>query len=89
MENLQSKNFMSYIETASKLSRKENFGTFCHKKSQAGRVIKASKRKLLTVDQFNKCSFYFEHARPIEGVQHNDFESSVIFAQVVYCSIIL
>ena len=36
MENIQSKNFMSYIETVNKLSRKENFGKFCNKKAKRG-----------------------------------------------------
>ena len=34
-------------------------------------MIKTSKKKLLTIDQFNKCSFYFEQGRPIECVQDN------------------
>ena len=40
-------------------------------------MIKASKQKLLTVDQFNKCSFYFEQARSIECVQRNSFKNSI------------
>ena len=32
---------------------------------------------------------YFQQARPIERLQHNGFESSIMSSQVVYCSIIL
>ena len=80
---------MSFIGTVNKLSRKESFGTFCHKKSKRERVIKASKQKLLTIYQSNECSFYFEQARSIECEQLYSFETSIMFSQVVYCSIIL
>ena len=57
-------------------------------KSQRGLVIETSpKKKLLMIDQFKKCSFDFEQARPIECSQHNSFESSIMSSQVVYCSI--
>ena len=69
------------METVNKLSRKETFRNWL--------VIKAFKQKLLTVDQFNKCSFYFEEGGLIECVQHYIFESSVKSSQVVYCLIIL
>ena len=89
MENLQSKNFTSYIETANKLSWKESFGTFRHKKAKQGEWLRLQRESFQQWINLTNVSFYFEHVRPIEGVQHNDFESSVIFAQVVYCSIIL
>ena len=52
-------------------------------------MIKTSKQKPLTIEEFNKCSFYFEQGRPTECVQHNSFESSIMSSQVVYCSIML
>ena len=51
--------------------------------------MKASRQKLLTIDQFNKCSFYFEQIRSIECVQPNGFKTSIMSSQVVYCSIVL
>ena len=52
-----------------------------------GKVIITLKKKLITIDQFNKCSFIFQQTRPIECAQHNSFESSIMSLQVVYCSI--
>ena len=46
-------------------------------------MITTSKQKLLTEKQFNKCSFVFEHSRPIECAQDNSFESSIMSMQVV------
>ena len=91
-KNLQSKKFMSFIETVNKLSLKENFGAFHHKKPTGGQVINTLKQNLLTIDQFNKWSFNFEQTRPVECAQHRRFESSIMslqISQVVYSSSIL
>ena len=58
------------METVNELSWKEFFRNWL--------VIKAFKQKLLTINQFNKWSFYFEEGRLIECLQHNSFESSVM-----------
>ena len=52
-------------------------------------MIKTSKQKLLTINQFNKYSFHFQEALPNECMQHNSFESSLMSSLVVYCLIIL
>ena len=63
---------MSCIETVSKLSLKKNFRTFHHEKAKrVGDQDFEAKQKLLTIDQINKCSFIFQHSRPIECAQHN------------------
>ena len=60
------------------------------KKSMEQEVaIKTLMQKLLTIDKFNKRSFVFQQSRPIECVQHNSFEISMMSSQVVYCSVIL
>ena len=42
------------------------------------------------IEKVNKLSIKdFEQARPIEGMQRNSFEGSMVSSQVVYCSIIL
>ena len=51
-------------------------------------MIKTSKQKVLTIDQFNKCSLYFEQGRTIEYVQHNKFNSFLMSSQFVYCLIV-
>ena len=88
-KSIQSKSFMPFIGTVNKLFRKDSFRTFCPKKGQREWMIEASKRKLLTIYQFNECSFYFEHGRPFECEQQNSFESSIMSSQVVYCLIFL
>ena len=65
------------METVNKLSPKENFGTFCHKRAK-GAGDEGSKQKLLTIDQFNKCSFCFEQIRSIECVKRNGFKTSIM-----------
>ena len=52
-------------------------------------MIEALKQMLLTIYQFNECSFYFEQTRSIECVQNNGFESSIMSSQAVYFLIVL
>ena len=74
---------MSYIGTVNKLSRKKNLGRSVIKKGK-GVAIKTSKQKLITINQFDKCSFIFQQARPIECAQHNSFNSSIMSSQIVH-----
>ena len=86
---IMSTNFISCIGTVNKFSQKDNFRTFCLKKRQRERMIEALKQMLLTIYQFNECSFYFEQTRSIECVQNNGFESSIMSSQAVYFLIVL
>ena len=79
---------MSFMENVNELSGKETLGRSVIIKPK-GRMIKTSKQKRLTIDQFNKCSFNFEQARPIECAEHDSFESAIMPLQVKYCSIVL